>query len=76
MREGVKALLSVIRAHSAGTDTAKAKITAGKMDDGVIDTAAAELNARSDFLYGRLMAGEQVKGQWTRLAVDKRNQRI
>ena len=43
--EGVEACFPVIRTHAAFAKAAKAHFTGGQMDDGIVDTAAAEAAA-------------------------------
>ena len=46
----IKSGLSVISAHAAFADTTERHGAGGKMDDGIVDTATAEVTAVKDFL--------------------------
>lgn len=43
--EGVKAVPAVVGSHAAFAEASKAHLAGGKMDDGVVDAAAAEAAA-------------------------------
>ena len=70
MGEGRKALPSVVGAHTALAKAAKAHLACGKVDDGVVDTAAAE-TAGGGYLFLELFVrGKEVQRKGMRHCVN------
>ena len=61
--EGVEALLAVVAAHAALPHAAEAHLAGGRVDDHVVDTAAAVGQLRRDALYVPSVPREQVERQ-------------
>lgn len=60
MRKGVKTGFSMVRPHTAFSTSAKPHFTGGKVDDGIIDTSAAEAALRSDLPDSRFLPCKEV----------------
>lgn len=73
MRKGIKSGFSVISAHAAFTKSAEAHFRSSQMNDCVVDTAAAETAAGSNFFCRRFVGSKKVKCQWMRHGVDPVN---
>jgi hypothetical protein len=63
MREGLESFLSVIASHTAFPEAAKRHFAGGKVDDHIVDTAAAEATFGGDLLTDGFVLGENVKSQ-------------
>ena len=63
MRERVEALFAVIAAHAAAAYAAEGHMRGGKMDDRVVDAAAAEGAGVQHAALGGLIGCEQVQSQ-------------
>lgn len=61
--ECVESGLTVVSTHAAFPEAAEAHLRGGKVDDGVVDTAAAEAAARGHLPCGLLVRGEDVQRQ-------------
>ena len=59
----IKSGLSVISAHAAFADTTERHGAGGKMDDGIVDTATAEVTAVKDFLLSSFVFTEEIQCQ-------------
>ena len=68
--ECVKSGLAVVSAHAAFPKAAETHLRGGKVDDGVIDAAAAEAAARGHFPCSLFVRGEDVQRQRMRHGVD------
>lgn len=60
MRKGIKSGFSVISAHAAFTKSAEAHFRSSQMNDCVVDTAAAETAAGSNFFCRRFVGSKKV----------------
>ena len=58
MGERVEAFLSVVAAHSAGTDTPKGQTVAGQMYHRVVDAASSKAAPVKYSLFGAGIGGE------------------
>lgn len=69
MREGVKAVASVIGAHAAAADTAEAHVGGGEVDYCVVYTATAEAYARGYFPDKASAVGKNIERERVVVAV-------
>ena len=63
MRKGLKTGLSMIAAHTAFPEAAKAHIRCGQVNDGVVHTAAAKGTAGQNPVSRSMVPGEEVERQ-------------
>ena len=70
VREGVKSGFSVICPHSAFPEAAEAHLVCGKVNDGIVDAAAAEAAAGCDPAGKCLIPGEDIERQRMRKGVE------
>ena len=61
--EGIKAFAAVIAAHAALADAAKPHMGSGKVDDGIVDAAAAEGHAGEHTVRKCFIRGKQIQRQ-------------
>lgn len=63
MAECLKAFFSVVGAHTGGAYAAKAQGGNGKMNDGIVDTAAAEGNMFDHVSLEGPIVGKKIEGK-------------
>src|SRR5699024_4994691 len=61
--ECIESCLAVVSAHTAFSEAAEAHLRGGKVDDGVVDAAAAEAAASGHFPCSLLVRGEDIQRQ-------------
>src|SRR5690554_5588492 len=64
MRERDEGGFAVVGAHATLADTAKGQVSIGHMHDGIVDTAATELNVGQHITFHLSAAGEQIQSEW------------
>lgn len=70
MGECPESVDSVIGSHTAFTEAAKAHVAGCKMNENIVNAAAAETAPGSYFLGGFFVIGEEVEGQGMSHGVD------
>ena len=61
--EGIKAVFPVVSSHTALAKASESHLAGGQVDDGIVDTAAAELAPGGHLPGNGLVGGEEVEGQ-------------